>query len=72
VAAEGRVSGLVEELAQYQAYMRDVVPQYKKQLLALKQQLKQQLKKGAHTVATHTTAGTIIYIHTYIIHTHIY
>ena len=35
-----RNTALEEELSSYQAYMRDVVPQYKKQLQYLKQQLK--------------------------------
>lgn len=35
-----RNAALEEELSSYQAYMRDVVPQYKKQLMYMKQQLK--------------------------------
>lgn len=35
-----RNAALEEELSSYQAYMRDVVPQYKKQLQYMKQQLK--------------------------------
>jgi len=38
--AETKVGALLEELSSYQQYMRDIVPQYKKQLQALKQQLK--------------------------------
>ena len=42
-----RNAALEEELASYQSYMRDVVPQYKKQLQYLKQQLKMKMSSLA-------------------------
>jgi len=42
-----RNAALEEELKSYQAYMRDVVPQYKKQLQYMKQQLKVKEKMNA-------------------------
>ena len=43
-----RNAALEEELKSYQAYMRDVVPQYKKQLQYMKQQLK--VKASMHVI----------------------
>jgi hypothetical protein len=46
-----RNAALEEELGSYQAYMRDVVPQYKKQLQYMKAQLKIKATAGALTAA---------------------
>jgi len=50
-------AALEEELSSYQAYMRDVVPQYKKQLQFLKQQLKIHLATAAAAPGTNAPGG---------------